>query len=35
MGGSVFGSLETFNHTAVTRADWEEHGESIVHKKCF
>mmetsp|Transcript_20622 Transcript_20622/g.42281 ORF Transcript_20622/g.42281 Transcript_20622/m.42281 type:complete len:485 (+) Transcript_20622:44-1498(+) len=35
VGGSVFGSLDTFAHVAVTRAEWEEHGASIVHKKCF
>ena len=33
-GGSTFGSLSTFEENSVTKADYEEHGAKIVHRKC-
>lgn len=35
VGGSVLASLDTFGAVAVTKAEWDEHGESIVHRKGF
>lgn len=35
VGGSIFASLDTFDQVAVTKAEWDEVGESIVHRKCF
>lgn len=33
-GASTLASLSTFSSKWVTKADYEEHGESIVHRKC-
>ena len=33
-GASTLASLSTFESKWVTRADYDEHGESIVHRKC-
>lgn len=33
IGGSVLGSLDTFNDYYVTRKEYDEHGISIIHKK--
>ena len=35
VGASMLASLETYGAVAVTRGEWEEHGESIVHRKGF
>jgi len=35
IGGSVLASLPTFGKMWVTRADYQEAGESIVHRRCF
>jgi len=35
LGGSILSSLSTFQSMWVTRADFEESGPSIVHRKCF
>jgi len=35
VGGSMFASLETYSHVAVTKAEWEEHGAVIMQRKCF
>ena len=34
-GGSVMGSLHTFADMFVTRAEYDEQGVKIVHRKCF
>jgi actin, other eukaryote len=33
-GGSTLSSLTTFESQWITRADYEEHGAEIVHRKC-
>ena len=33
-GGSILGALSTFQNMSITKAEYEEHGPSIVHKKC-
>ena len=33
-GASTFSSLSTFDASWITKADYEEHGASIVHRKC-
>jgi actin-related protein len=33
IGGSILGSLETFSNYFVTKKEWEESGNSIIHKK--
>lgn len=35
VGGSVLASLDSFQELWVTKADYAEHGENIVHTKCF
>lgn len=35
IGGSMFASLPTFDNLVVTKQDWEESHETIVHRKCF
>lgn len=35
VGGSLFASLPTFGTLVITKQEWEETGESILHKKCF
>ncbi|KAG8186668.1 hypothetical protein JTE90_014744 [Oedothorax gibbosus] len=35
LGGSVLGSLSSFGEICVTKADYEEYGPRIVHRKCF
>lgn len=35
VGGSMFASLETYSHVAVTKAEWEEHGAVIMQRKCL
>ena len=35
IGGSVLSSLSTFGSMWITKAEFEENGVSIVHKKCF
>ena len=34
-GGSILASLHTFTDMWITRAEYEEDGASIVHRKCF
>ena len=34
-GGSIFASLSTFYGMAITWEDYEEHGPTIVHRKCL
>ncbi|XP_047306667.1 actin-66-like [Impatiens glandulifera] len=34
MGGSIFASLSTFKQRLIERAEYDEFGPSIVHKKC-
>jgi len=33
-GASTFASLSTFASSWITKADYEEHGATIVHRKC-
>lgn len=35
IGGSILASLSTFQHMWATRAEYDEHGPEIVHRKCF
>lgn len=35
IGGSILASLTTFQSMWITKAEYEEHGPSIVHRKCF
>lgn len=35
IGGSILSSLKAFESIWVTKAEYNEQGESIVHKKCF
>ena len=35
MGGSILASLSTFNSMWITQQDYNEHGPTVVHKKCF
>jgi actin-like protein 6A len=34
IGGSILGSLGTFHQMWMSKAEYEEHGASIVQKKC-
>lgn len=35
IGGSVLASLSTFQMMWITKAEYDEHGDTIVHRKCF
>lgn len=35
IGGSVMASLSTFQSMWITKADFDEVGPNIVHRKCF
>lgn len=35
IGGSILTSINTFNDMWITKAEYEESGSSIVHRKCF
>jgi actin-related protein len=35
IGGSILGALPTFQQMWITRQEYEQHGPSIVHRKCF
>jgi len=35
IGGSILSSLSTFQTMWITKAEFEESGPSIVHRKCF
>lgn len=35
LGGSIFAALSTFEKVWITREEYDEHGPSIVQKKCF
>ena len=35
IGGSILSSLSSFQEMWVTKAEYEENGASIVHRKCF
>lgn len=35
IGGSILSSLSTFQNMWITRAEFNETGPSIVHRKCF
>jgi actin-related protein len=35
IGGSMFASLPTFGQIEITKQEWEDCHESIVHRKCF
>mmetsp|Transcript_89666 Transcript_89666/g.252785 ORF Transcript_89666/g.252785 Transcript_89666/m.252785 type:complete len:377 (+) Transcript_89666:151-1281(+) len=35
IGGSMLSDLDTFTDMCVARAEYTEHGPSIIHKKCF
>ncbi|ORM42383.1 Actin-2 [Babesia sp. Xinjiang] len=34
-GGSIVASLSTFQHMWVTKAEYEESGPTVIHRKCF
>jgi len=34
-GGSTLSTLSTFGSMWITRADYDEFGETVVHRKCF
>ncbi len=33
IGGSMFASLDTFRHVQVTKQEWEDCDESIIHRR--
>ena len=35
IGGSMFASLSTFKCVRITKQEWDDIDESIVHRKCF
>ncbi len=35
VGGSILSSLPTFQAMWITKSNYQEHGASIIHKKCF
>jgi actin-related protein len=35
IGGSILGSLSTFQSMWINKSDYEESGARIVHRKCF
>jgi len=35
IGGSIFGSLSTFNNNCITKQDYDESGPNVCHRKCF
>ncbi len=35
IGGSILSSLSTFSPKWITKAEYQESGAEIVHKKCF
>ena len=35
LGGSILSKLSSFNHMWITKMEFEEVGEAIVHRKCF
>ena len=35
IGGSIIGSLSTFQQISISRQEYEECGKQIVHTKCF
>lgn len=35
IGGSILSSLSTFATSWITKAEYEENGSQIVHRKCF
>ena len=35
VGGSMFASLPTFKKLLVTKQEWEEAHETVIHRKCF
>ena len=35
MGGSILASLPTFQNMFITKAEYDEHGPPIVHRKCM
>lgn len=35
IGGSILSSLSTFQNLWITKAEYEESGKDIVHRKCF
>ncbi|KAM0677305.1 hypothetical protein BDAP_001159 [Binucleata daphniae] len=35
IGGSILASLSTFQQMWISKADYEEEGQSVVHRKCF
>jgi actin len=35
IGGSILSSLSTFQSSWITKAEYQETGPSIVHRKCF
>lgn len=35
IGGSILASLSTFQQLWVTRSEYEEHGPTMIHNKCF
>ncbi|XP_015921489.1 actin-6-like [Parasteatoda tepidariorum] len=35
LGGSILGSLSTFKDICITRAEYNDYGPRIVHRKCF
>ena len=35
LGGAILSSLSTFQTNWITKAEYEEHGAKIVHRKCF
>jgi actin-related protein len=35
IGGSILGSLSTFQSMWINKSDYEESGARIIHRKCF
>ena len=35
IGGSILGSLSTFNSMCMSKSEYDEFGPSLVHRKCF
>ena len=35
IGGSILSQLETFQQNWITKAEYDEYGPIVVHRKCF
>ena len=35
IGGSIFGSMETYKDIKISRQEWEENADSVIETKCY